>query len=172
VLFDKSRPATIVHAKTAIVWLRIASSCAWIAGACVGNNATLTPAFLNGSALVARISGSFVHTALDSRIAQVLTWYIVPHAALAARLIACADAAIIISLLFGIAVRFGGMLAIVRTLMNIAVAAGTGLEVIGFNGMLLVAAAICIGTGAGRTFGLDARLIDRYPLSEFLRIIA
>ncbi len=171
-LFEKSRPATIVHAKTAIVWLRVIASLAWIAGACFGSNATLNAAFVNGTALTARISGSFVHTALDSRVAQVLTWYIVPHAALAARLLALADVIIIVSLLAGLFVRLGGTLALMRTLMNIAVAGGAGLEVIGFNGMLLVAACLCIATAAGRTFGLDARLIDRYPRSEWLRIIA
>lgn len=171
-LFGMVRPPTVVHAKSAIVWLRILSSLAWIDSAFVGKDAKIAPGFVNGSELASRISTTFVHTALDSRIAHLLTAYVVPHAAIFAVLIAAADAAIGISLALGVFVRLGAALAIFRALVNIAVAGGAGADTIGYNAMLVIAAAICIATAAGRKFGVDAGLIDRFPRSEALRIVA
>jgi hypothetical protein len=166
------KPATVRHTKAAIVWLRICSSLAWLDSAFVGKDAKLAPAFLHGGELVSRIHTTFVHTAIDSRVAQLLNSYVVPHAALFALLIAAADAAAGVSLAFGLFVRFGAAVAIARALVNIAVAGGAGTDTIGYNAMLIVAALICIATAAGRKFGLDGPLIDRFPRSGLLRLIA
>jgi hypothetical protein len=170
-LFDV-RPASVRHTKSAVVWLRICSSLAWLDSAFLGKDAKLAPAFLHGGALVSRIHTTFVHTAIDSRVAQLLDSYVVPHAALFAVLIAVADAAAGVSLAFGAFVRLGATIAIVRALTNIAVAGGAGTDTIGYNLMLVVAGAICIATAAGRKFGFDAWSIERFPRNATLRLIA
>jgi hypothetical protein len=166
------RPATIRNTKSAVVWLRICSSLAWLDSAFVGGDAKLAPAFLHGGALASRIHTTFVHTAIDSRVAQLLNWYVIPHAALFALLIAAADVAAGFSLAFGVFVRLGATIALVRALTNIAVAGGAGTDTIGYNLMLVVAAAIFIATAAGRKFGLDGWLIDRFPRNRGLRLLA
>jgi hypothetical protein len=171
-LFGIGPAATVVNSKNAIVWLRILSSLAWIDGALIGKHAELTPAFLHGGDLAARIQQTFVHTALDVRIAQVLAWYVLPHAKVFAVLIAVADVAIAVSLGFGLFVRLGAAVAVLRALINIAVAGGAGSDTVGYNGMLIVAAGICIGTAAGRKFGLDRQLIERFPRMRALRLVA
>jgi uncharacterized membrane protein YphA (DoxX/SURF4 family) len=171
-LFEISQPAKILKARTAVVWLRVLSSLAWIDSAFIGKDAKLAPPFLHGSELASRISGTFVHTALDSRIVQLLTWYVLPHAKLFALLIAAADTAIGISLMIGLCVRLGAALAILRALVNIAVAGGAGVDTVGYNGMLILSAGICLATAAGRKFGLDGQLITRFPGSAALRLIA
>jgi uncharacterized membrane protein YphA (DoxX/SURF4 family) len=170
-LFGFRRP-TIIRAQRAIVWLRIFSSFAWIDSAFIGKDAKFAPAFIHGHELASRVSHTFVHTALDSRIAQLLTWYVAPHAAVFAVLIAVADAAAGISLALGLFVRLGAAIALVRAAVNIAVAGGAGADTIGYNGMLIVAAGICIGTAAGRKFGFDAGLVDRFPRVRALRLLA
>ena len=165
-------PTTLRNTKAAVVCLRICSSLAWLDSAFVGKDAKWAPAFIHGGGLVTRIHTTFVHTAIDARVAQVLNWYVVPHAALFALLIAVADTVAGVSLGLGVFVRLGATIAIVRALSNIVVAAGAGTDTIGYNAMLIVAAAICIATAAGRKFGLDARLVDRYPRAEALRLVA
>lgn len=113
-----------------------------------------------------------MHTAIDSRVSQLLTWYVVPHAAFFALLIAVADVAAGLSLAFGVFVRAGATIAIIRALMNIAVAGRAGTDTIGYNLMLIVAAVICIATAAGRKYGLDKQLIDRFPRNQTLRLVA
>jgi uncharacterized membrane protein YphA (DoxX/SURF4 family) len=171
-LFAISKPATILHAKPAVVWLRILSSLAWLDSAFVGRDAKVAPAFLHGNALAERISTTFVHTAIDARVAQLLTTYVLPHAAVFALLIACADAAAGVSLAFGLCVRLGAAIAIARALVNILVAGGAGTDAIGYNALLIAAGGICIATAAGRKCGVDAGLIDRFPRSSVLRMIA
>ena len=171
-LFVRNAPATILHAKPAIVWLRIISSLAWINSAFIGKEAKVAPAFVNGGELAARVSSTFVHTALDSRIAQVLVWYVAPHAAFFALLIAVADVVIGISLVLGLFVRLGVAVAIVRAIVNVLVAGAAGVDTIGYNAMLITAAAICFATCAGRKFGIDAQLIDRFPKNRALRLVA
>jgi uncharacterized membrane protein YphA (DoxX/SURF4 family) len=166
------RPATIKNTKAAVVWLRICSSFAWLDSAFVGKEAKFAPAFLHGGGLVSRVHTTFAHTAIDSRVVQLLDSYVVPHAALFALLIAAADAVAGVSLSLGVFVRLGAAVAIVRALVNIAVAGRAGTDTIGFNLMLVVAAAICIATAAGRKFGIDAWLIDRFPRDSFLRLFA
>lgn len=166
------RPVTIRHTKAAVVWLRLCSSLAWLDSAFVGKEAKFAPAFLHGGALISRIHTTFVHTAIDSRVAQLMSWYVVPHAALFALLIAVADAAAGISLALGLCVRLGATIAVLRALTNIVVAAGAGTDTIGYNCMLIVAAVICIATSAGRKFGLDAWLIEQFPRNGILRFIA
>jgi uncharacterized membrane protein YphA (DoxX/SURF4 family) len=171
-LFGTTKPATVLHAKSAIVWLRLASSVAWLDSAFIGRDAKIAPAFLHGGELASRINGTFLHTALDTRITQVLSWYILPHAALFAVLIAVADATAGLSLSLGLFVRAGATIAIARAVVNILVAGGAGTDTIGYNALLIIAGVICIVTAAGRKFGLDANLIDRFPRSAALRIIA
>lgn len=171
-LFGMTKPVTILNAKAAIVWLRIIASLAWLDSAFVGRDAKVAPAFLHGTALAERITTTFVHTAIDSRVAQLMTWYVLPHAAIFALLIACADAAAGISLALGLCVRVGATIAIVRAFVNILVAGGAGADTIGYNAMLIATAGMCIATAAGRKFGLDARLIDRFPRMDVLRLIA
>jgi hypothetical protein len=166
------RRTTVQNTKSAVVWLRLCSSLAWLDSAFVGKDAKFHAAFLHGGDLVARIQTTFVHTAIDSRVAQLLGWYVVPHAALFALLIAAADAAAGLSLGLGFFVRAGATIAILRALVNIAVAGRAGTDTIGYNAMLIVAATICIGTAAGRKFGLDGRLIERFPRSRLLRYFA
>lgn len=171
-LFGIRPAATIINSKWAIVWLRILSSFAWLDSAFIGKDAKLAPAFLHGGELASRIGHTFVHTALDSRIAQLLAWYVLPHAKIFAILIAFADVTIGISLALGLFVRLGAAIAVLRALVNIAVAGGAGADTVGYNGMLVVAAGICIGTAAGRKFGLDAQLIKRFPRNRMLRLVA
>jgi uncharacterized membrane protein YphA (DoxX/SURF4 family) len=144
---------------------------AWLGSAFVGPDAKLAPAFLHGGGLTSRVYSTFVHTALDSRVSQLMTWYVVPHAAFFATLIAAADLAAGLSLAFGVFVRAGATIAIIRALVNIAVAGRAG-DTIGYNLMLIVAAAICIATAAGRKYGLDKQLIDRFPKNQTLRLVA
>jgi uncharacterized membrane protein YphA (DoxX/SURF4 family) len=159
-LFGIAPAATVINSKSAIVWLRIVSSLAWIDSA------------LHGGELATRIQQTFVHTALDARIGQVLAWYVLPHAKFFALLIAVADVAISVSLAFGLFVRLGAAIAVLRALVNIAVAGGAGGDTVGYNGMLIVAAGICIATAAGRKFGLDRLLIERFPRMRALRLVA
>jgi hypothetical protein len=166
------RPAAIRNTKAAVVWLRLCSSLAWLDSAFVGKDAKFAPAFLHGDGLVSRVHTTFVHTAIDSRVAQLLSSYVVPHAALFALLIAAADVAAGVSLSLGVFVRFGAAVAILRALVNIAVAGRAGADTVGYNLMLIVAAAICIGTAAGRKFGIDAWLVDRFPRDGLLRLFA
>jgi hypothetical protein len=158
--------------RAAVVWLRVCSGFAWLDSAFIGSDAKFAPAFLHGPGLVARIHSTFVHTAIDSRIPHLLTSFVVPHAAIFALLIAAADAAAGLSLALGVFVRLGASIAILRALTNIVVAGGLGTDTIGFNLMLIVAAAICIATAAGRKYGIDAELIERFPRNEKLRLVA
>jgi hypothetical protein len=171
-LFGLSRPATIIHAKPGIVWLRVISSLAWLDSAFIGAHAKVAPAFIHGDVLAAQITTTFVHTAIDARVAQMLVGDVGPHAAFFALLIAGADAATGISLALGCCVRLASAVAIARALTNILVAAGAGVDTIGYNAMLITAAAICMATAAGRATGIDARLINRFPRAGALRLIA
>jgi hypothetical protein len=54
-LFERAR-TTILHARPAIVRLRSLSSLAWIDSAFIGKDAKLSPAFLHGGGLGARIA--------------------------------------------------------------------------------------------------------------------
>jgi hypothetical protein len=166
------RPTTIRNTKAAVVWLRICSSFAWLDSAFVGGDAKFAPAFLHGGGLVSRVHTTFAHTPIDWRVAYVLNSYVVPHAALFALLIAAADAAAGVSLSLGVFVRLGSVIAILRALVNIAVAGRAGTDTVGYNLMLVVAAAICIATAAGRKFGIDAWLVDRFPRESMLRLFA
>jgi len=171
-LFEFSRPAAILYPKEGIVWLRFLASIPWLDSAFVGPDAKCSPAFLHGSALATRIDSTFVHTAIDSRVTHLLTAYVVPHVAIFALLIAIADVMVGISLALGLFVRVGSLIAIARALTNIIVASGAGVDTIGYNGLLIGISAICLATAAGRKAGLDARLINRFPRNEALRLIA
>ena len=143
------------HAPAAIAVLRIGSSLAWLESAFVGKDAKFAASFLSGAGLVERIHGTFVHTAASPRIAELLQAVVVPHAQLFAVLLAAGDAIAGISLALGLYARFGGALAILRALTNIAVAAGAGPDTIGYNAMLALAGALVIWTDAGRLAGID-----------------
>jgi uncharacterized membrane protein YphA (DoxX/SURF4 family) len=171
-LFGIKKAASIINSKNAIVWLRVFSSFAWLDSAFIGKDAKLAPAFLHGGELATRIHTTFLHTALDLRIAQVLAWYVLPHANFFALLIAGADVVAGLSLALGLFVRLGAAIAIMRALVNIAVVGGAGPDTVGYNGMLIVAGGICIATAAGRKYGLDALLINRFPSNRMLRIVA
>jgi hypothetical protein len=171
-LFGMTKPAAVLHAKSAIVWLRIASSLAWIASACIGKDATISPAFWHGGEMASRVTQTLIHSALDSRVAQVLTWYVAPHAAVFVLLIGAADVAAGVLLAFGLFVRLGSAIAIARAGLNILVAGGAGTVTIGYNALLIVIAAICIATAAGRRFGIDEMLINRFPRMAVLRLVA
>ncbi len=77
-----------------------------------------------------------------------------------------------ISLSLGLFTRLGGMLAILRAVINILVAGGAGPDTVGFNAMLIAAGAIGLTTRAGRRFGLDRLLLARWPTAKLLRLVA
>jgi uncharacterized membrane protein YphA (DoxX/SURF4 family) len=170
--YSASRAPGILHAVGAIVFLRIMSSLAWLDSALVGKDAKFAPAFLNGAGLADVITQKFVHTALTPGVVNVLQNIILPQVAIFAPLIAIGDLAIGLSLSLGLFTRLGGALAILRAITNILVAGGAGADTIGFNAMLIVAGVICITTGAGRFCGIDSYLLERWPSSPFLRLLA
>ncbi|MEO7030551.1 MAG: TQO small subunit DoxD [Acidobacteriaceae bacterium] len=160
------------HARSAIVWLRIISSLAWLDSALIGKDAKLSASFLSGAGLVQSITEKFMHTAVTSGVADLLQNFVLPHAQVFAVLIAFTDLAIGVSLALGLFTRVGGALAILRATTNILVAGGAGADTVGFNTMLIAAGAIAIVTAAGRRYGIDRILISRWPASRFLRVIA
>jgi uncharacterized membrane protein YphA (DoxX/SURF4 family) len=162
----------IHHAVGAIFFLRVMSSLAWLDSAFVGKDAKLATTFLSGTGLADVIRQKFVHTALAPAVVTILQNMILPHAMIFAMLIAFGDLAIGLSLFLGLFTRLGGAIAILRAVTNILVAGGAGPDTIGFNGMLIVAGAICITTGAGRYYGIDRYLLARWPSIAFLRLIA
>ncbi len=83
------------HAKSAIVWLRILSSLAWLDSAFVGKDAKLSPTFLSGVGLTKVAMEKFLHTAIFPWVADLLQNLVLPHAQLFAVLIALTDAAIV-----------------------------------------------------------------------------
>ncbi len=159
------------HAESAIVWLRILSSLAWLDSAFVGKDAKLSPAFLSGVGLTKVVIEKFLHTAIFPWVVDLLHTLVLPHAQLFAVLIAVTDAAIGILLVLGLFTRLGGALAILRAVTNILIAGGAEVDTVGFNWMLIVAGAIAIATCAGRRFGVDRILIARSPSSRLLRIL-
>jgi hypothetical protein len=165
--YSAQQPLGINHAVGAVVFLRIMSSLAWLDSAFVGKDAKLTAAFLSGTRFA-----DFVHTAVTPTVVNLLQNIVLPHAKIFALLIASADLAIGLSLSLGLFTRLGGTLAIVRAITNILVAGGAGADTIGFNAMLIVAGAICITTGAGRSYGIDRFLLARWPSVAWLRFIA
>ena len=150
----------------------MASSLAWLDSALVGKDAKLAPDFLSGAGLSERVATTFVHTALSPALAAFLRDTVAPHAQTFAVLIAVADLAIGISLFFGFLTRLGGSLAIARAVTNVLIVGGAGTDTIGFNAMLATAGAVALVTGAGRRFGLDRMLLEHYPNSRLLRLLA
>jgi len=169
-LFEPAIAASAAIA--AVITIRMASSLAWLDSALVGKDAKFAPDFISGAGLAMRVTSTFVHTAIAPGVAAFLRDVIVPNAHLFAVLLAVGDLAIGISLFFGLLTRLGGFFEIVRALTDIAITGSTGADTAGYNGMLIVAGAIAIGTGAGRTFGLDRVLLTRFPNSKVLRLVA
>jgi uncharacterized membrane protein YphA (DoxX/SURF4 family) len=170
--YSGRQPLDINHAAGAVVFLRVMSSLAWLDSAFIGKDAKFAANFLNGAGLVDAIKQRFVNTALTPAVVDALQNIVLPHAAIFALMIAFSDFAIGLSLSLGLFTRLGGALAIMRATTNILVAGGAGPDTIGFNGMLMVAGAICITTGAGRHYGIDRLLLGRLPSAAFLRLIA
>ena len=167
-----SKLPDICHARSAIIWLRVISSLAWLDSALVGKDAKLSYAFLSGVELAKRIGETFVFTAVTPGVSALLRNVVLPHAQFFALLIGLGDIAIGISLSLGLFTRFGSLLAILRALTNILVAGGAGPDTVGFNVMLMATGAIGLTTGAGRRFGLDRLLLARWPDVKLLRILA
>ena len=143
------------HASAALVCLRVGSSLAWLDSAFVGKDAKFAPSFLSGAGLAERVRDTFAHTAATPQVANVLQSIVVPHAQLFAVLIALGDATAGVLLALGLFARVGGAVAILRAVVNIAVAAGMGADAVGYNAMLALAGALVIWTDAGRVAGLD-----------------
>jgi uncharacterized membrane protein YphA (DoxX/SURF4 family) len=76
-----------------------------------------------------------------------------------------------LSLALGLLTRAGAVFAMIRATVNILVAGGMGMDTVGFNAMLFVAALIVVVTGAGRFYGLDRSLRQTWPGSRFLQLL-
>ncbi len=168
----EARACNMRHAAGAVVALRIVSSFAWLQSALLGADAKLAPDFLGGAGLVKRVSGTFAHTALTPDVAHLLQATVLPHPQLFAFLLGFGDLAIGALLLLGLFTRLGGALEIVRAVINILVAGGAGADTIGFNAMLITAGLLVVVTGAGRRFGIDRALLERWPSARALRFFA
>ena len=166
------RVEDIRHSKSAVVWLRVISSLAWLDSAVIGKDAKMSPAFLSGDGLAERVTGTFIHTAVAPGVADFLQNVVLPHVQIYAVLIAVGDLVIGTSLLLGVLTRVGGCLAIARAVTNILVVGGAGPDTIGFNVMLITAGVIATTTGAGRRYGIDGRLLARWPSVRLLRFLA
>src|ERR1700722_9464212 len=101
----------IDHSKSAVVWLRVITSLAWLDSAVIGKDAKMSPAFLSGAGLAERVTETFIHTAVTPAVANFLQNVVLPHAQIFALLIACGDLVIGISLMLGVLTRVGGCLA-------------------------------------------------------------
>jgi uncharacterized membrane protein YphA (DoxX/SURF4 family) len=166
-----NRPLDLCHTGSAIVWLRVISSLAWLDSAFVGKDAKLSAAFLSGVELAKKVNETFIHTAVTPGVSALLRNVVLPNAQIFAIAIGFGDLAIGISLLFGFLTRLGGTFAIMRAVTNILIAGGAGPDTVGFNTMLIAAGAIALTTGAGRRFGIDAVLLRRWPNVRFLRFL-
>lgn len=116
----------------------------------------------------------FAHTAVAPWVSSLLTGAVVPHASLFAWLIALGHSGVGLSLLLGLFARLGGAGAIVLGITNILVAGGApnATDTIGSNYMLAVAGLAVLISAAGRSYGLDRLLIERFPNVRWLRVIA
>jgi len=167
-------PVGVSAAAGCLALLRVLSSYSWLSGALIGSDAKLRPDFLSGSGLVARITDpekGFAHTALTEGLSSFLTGTVVPHASLFAWMIALSELTIGLSLLLGIFSRLGGLLAIVRAITNVLIA-GAKPDTLGHNYMLALAGLVVMISAAGRAYGLDRRLIARFPNSHLLRLVS
>ena len=162
----------IQHSKSAVVWLRVISSLAWLDSAVIGKDAKMSSAFLSGDGLAERVTETFIHTAVTPGVASFLQNVVLPHVQICAVLIAFGDLVIGISLMLGFLTRVGGCLAIARAVTNILVVGGAGPDTIGFNVMLITAGVIATATGSGRRYGIDGWLLARWPSVRFLRFLA
>jgi len=160
------RFSMVRHAPAALVVLRVGSSLAWLDSAFVGKDAKFAASFLSGAGLAERIRDTFVHSAATPQVAEILRIVVLPHAQIFAVLIALGDALAGISLALGLFARLGGAVAVLRSLVNIAVAAGMGTDAVGYNAMLALAGALVIWTDAGRLAGFDAVRVRRNPRSR------
>ncbi|HZL33865.1 MAG TPA: TQO small subunit DoxD [Tepidisphaeraceae bacterium] len=168
------RTVGVIAAAGSLALLRALSSYSWLSGALVGKDAKFNPGFLNGSGLAQRITKpatGFAHTALTDGVASFLTGTVVPHASLFAWMIALSELAIGLSLLFGIFARLGGLVAIIRAITNVLVA-GSAADVVGHNYMLALAGLVVMLSAAGRAYGIDKLLVNRFPDSRFLRLVS
>ncbi len=172
---QRSRPVRalveVKRANDAVVWLRIVTSLAWLESALYGKDAKLAPSFFDGSGLAERITTTFVHTAVSPGIAELMRTVVLPNAHLFAVLLGIGDLAIGISLALGCFTKLGAAGEIVRAATNLLVAGGAGADTQGFNVLLILAGAIAIATCSGRRFGLDARLVARFPNARLLRAL-
>jgi len=164
-----------LHAGVALALVRALSSYSWLDGALWGKDAKFAPDFLRGAGLTQRITTgktAFVHTTLVPGVASFLTGTVVPHASLFAWLIALGELVTGCSLLLGLFARLGGALAISQALVNIVIAGGGSQDTLGHNYMLLIVGLGVLLAAAGRTYGLDRLLIERYPSSRLLRLVS
>jgi hypothetical protein len=118
IILRRKRPG-IKHVVTAIVFLRVMSSLAWLDGAFIGKDAKLAPSFLSGAGLGDTVAQKFVHTALSPAVVNILQNIALPRASVFAQFVAFGDLAIGPSLSLGLFIRLGGTLAIVRAMTNI-----------------------------------------------------
>lgn len=162
----------IRHARSAVVWLRVLSSLAWLDSALVGKDAKLSSDFLSGAELIRDVKTQFAHSALTPGIVDFLQNVVVPHARTFAMLVGVTDMVIGLLLLLGLFTKLGCVLEIGRSTWNILIAGGTSVDVIGFNSMLIVSAIIVLATGAGRRYSIDQLLLRRWPSSRVLRYLA
>ena len=129
-------------------------------------------AFLSGAELAKRIARNIRVYGRDSRGVCPFAKRGTASRANLCILIGFGDFVIGISLSLGLFTRLGGMLAILRAVINILVAGGAGPDTVGFNAMLIAAGAIGLTTRAGRRFGLDRLLLARWPTAKLLRLVA
>lgn len=158
--------------QSAVVWLRVISSLAWLDSALVGEDAKLAHGFLSGAGLIQDVNTKFVHSAVAPGIANFLHEVVVPHAHAFAVLVGVTDLVIGVLLLIGLFTKLGCALEIGRSIWNILIAGGSTFDVIGFNSMLVTAGIIVIATNAGRRYGVDRLLLMRWRSSRLLRLLA
>lgn len=164
-------PIDIRDSRSAMVWLRVISSLAWLDSALIGQDAKLAPGFLSGAALVTDINTRFVHSAVSPGVLSFLENVVEPNAHAFAVLVGVTDLVIGILLLLGLFTKLGCALEVGRSISNLLIAGGNSPDTVGFNSMLILAAILVAATNAGRRFGVDRVLLARWPSSRLLRIL-
>ena len=77
-----------------VAGLRILTSYPWLNSALFGSSAKMNPNFLSGAGLTTAINHTFIHTAINRQVVDLLTHFVLPNATLFAWLIALGQLAV------------------------------------------------------------------------------
>lgn len=113
-----------------------------------------------------RLSGFLSHVGLAEGhpfYRAFLTTTVLPHLALFAGLVKAGELLVALSLIGGLATRLGALLAVVLTLNYMFAKGAWPWQPSSNDGAFAVIALVLIIARAGRTFGLDRHLAERWP---------